>query len=99
MISAIYDSPIGPLTLASNGEALIQVEFEGGKYPLPQYELGNDKIIDQTCRELDLYFAGKLREFKVTVDPQGTEFQRRAWAALRAIPYGETRSYAQQAKA
>lgn len=99
MISAIYDSPIGPLTLASDGEAIVQVEFEGGKYPLPQYELGRDKISDQACRELDLYFAGKLREFRVKVAPQGTEFQRKAWAALQAIPYGETRSYAQQAKA
>ena len=99
MISAIYDSPIGPLTLASNGKALIQVEFEGGKYPLPQYELGDDKILDQARRELDQYFAGKLTTFKVKVDPQGTEFQRKAWAALQTIPYGETRSYAQQAKA
>ncbi|MEZ5958625.1 MAG: methylated-DNA--[protein]-cysteine S-methyltransferase [Hyphomonadaceae bacterium] len=99
MISAIYDSPVGPLTLTSNGKALVQVEFEGGKYPLPRYELGADKIIDQTRRELDQYFAGKLRDFKVKVAPQGTEFQRKAWAALQTIPYGETRSYAQQAKA
>lgn len=99
MISAIYDSPIGPLTLASNGGALTQVEFEGGKYPLPHHPLGADKILDQARRELDKYFAGKLRAFTVKVDPQGTEFQRKAWAALQAIPYGETRSYAQQAKA
>ncbi len=98
MISTIYDSPIGPLTLASNGEALIQVEFEGGKYPLPQYELGSDNILDQTRRELDQYFAGKLRAFKVKVAPQGTEFQRKVWAALQTIPYGATKSYAQQAK-
>ena len=78
MISAIYDSPIGPLTLASDGKALIQVDFDGGKYPLPQYEFGNDKILDQTRRELDQYFAGKLRAFKVQVAPQGTEFQRKA---------------------
>jgi methylated-DNA-[protein]-cysteine S-methyltransferase len=99
VISAIYDSPIGALTLASDGKALIQVEFEGGKYPLPQYELGSDKIIDQTRRELDAYFAGKLREFKVKVSPQGTQFQRKVWAALQAIPFGQTRSYAQQAAA
>ena len=99
MISAIYDSPIGPLTLASDGTALVQLEFEGGKYPLPQYELGIDKIIDQTRRELDQYFAGKLRAFKVKVAPQGTEFQRKVWAALQTIPYGETRSYVQQARA
>ncbi len=99
MISTIYDSPIGPLTLASDGKALTQVEFDGGKYPLPQYPLGADKILDQARRELDQYFAGKLRAFQVRVDPRGTEFQRKAWAALQTIPYGETRSYAQQAKA
>jgi len=99
VISAIYDSPIGALTLASDGESLVQLEFEGGKYALPQHELGNDKIIDQARRELDLYFAGKLRAFKVKVAPRGTEFQCRAWAALLTIPYGQTRSYAQQAAA
>ncbi|MGD9980757.1 MAG: methylated-DNA--[protein]-cysteine S-methyltransferase [Hyphomonadaceae bacterium] len=99
MISALYDSPIGTLTLASNGNAITQLEFEGGKYALPQHDLGNDKIIDQARRELDAYFAGKLRAFKVRVAPQGTEFQRKVWAALQAIPYGATRSYAQQATA
>lgn len=99
MISAIYDSPIGPLTLASNGSALTQVEFDGGKYPLPQFELGHDRIIDHTRRELDQYFAGKLRTFTVKVAPEGTEFQRKVWAALQTIPYGQTRSYAQQAQA
>lgn len=97
MISTIYDSPIGPLTLASDGKALTQVEFENGKYPLAQHPLGTDKILDQARRELDQYFAGKLREFKVKVAPAGTEFQRKVWAALQMIPYGTTRSYAQQA--
>lgn len=99
MISAIHNSPIGPLTLASNGKALTQVEFEGDKYPLPRYELGNDEILDLACRELDLYFSGRLRVFSVKVDPGGTQFQRKVWAALQTIPYGETRSYAQQARA
>lgn len=98
MISTIYDSPIGALTLASDGDALIQVEFENGKYPLQQYPPGDDRILDQARRELDAYFAGKLRAFKVKVAPQGTEFQRKVWAALQTIPFGETRSYAQQAK-
>ena len=99
MISAIYDSPIGALTLASNGEALIQLEFEGGKYALQAYPPGADAILDQARRELDAYFAGRLRVFEVKTAPHGTAFQRKVWAALRAIPYGETRSYAQQAQA
>ncbi|MGQ0534107.1 MAG: methylated-DNA--[protein]-cysteine S-methyltransferase [Caulobacteraceae bacterium] len=99
MISTIYDSPVGPLTLASNGEALIQLEFENSKHPLPDYVLGNDKVLDSARRELDTYFAGKLREFKVKLAPQGTEFQKKVWAALLTIPYGATRSYGQQATA
>ena len=99
MISTIHDSPIGPLTLASNGVALTQLEFEGGKYALEQYPPGADKVLDQARRELDAYFGGSLRAFKVKVAPEGTDFQRKVWAALQTIPYGETRSYAQQARA
>lgn len=99
MISTIYESPIGKLTLASNGEALTQVEFESNRYPLPVHPVGNDKVLDKARRELDAYFAGKLKVFTVPVAPQGTAFQRKAWAALQKIPYGMTRSYGQQAKA
>ena len=98
MISFVYDSPIGPLTLASNGEAITQLEFENPKHPLPPLPRGRDKIIDKACKELDAYFAGKLKQFTVPVAPQGTAFQRKAWAALQKIPYGDTRSYGQQAK-
>lgn len=98
MISCIYESPIGPFTLASNGEAITQLEFEGGRYPLPQYPRGDDKVLKQARKELDAYFAGKLKDFTVPVAPEGTEFQKKAWKALQKIPYGTTRSYGQQAK-
>jgi methylated-DNA-[protein]-cysteine S-methyltransferase len=45
--------------------------------------------------QLDAYFAGTLAEFDVDLRLDGTEFQRRVWAALQTIPYGETRSYGQ----
>ncbi len=99
MISARYDSPIGPLTLASDGRALIQLEFANGKYPLPSFPEGSDVVLELAIAELDQYFARRLRTFTVPVSPQGTDFQRRVWTALQAIPYGETRSYAQQARA
>ncbi|WP_204250522.1 methylated-DNA--[protein]-cysteine S-methyltransferase [Estrella lausannensis] len=50
-------------------------------------------------RELPLYFKGKLREFTTPVNPTGTLFQKRVWGELMKIPYGETRSYAEIAKA
>ena len=48
--------------------------------------------------ELDRYFAGKLREFTVPVDPSGTPFRERVWRELRGIPFSETISYAELAR-
>lgn len=99
MISLIHPSPIGPLTLISNGAALTHLEFEHPRYPFAPAPSGHDAILDQARRELDRYFSGTLHLFTVAVAPQGTSFQQRVWTALRDIPYGVTRSYAQQAVA
>lgn len=99
MISIVHDSPVGPLTLISDGEALAHCEFENPRYGYEAAPAGRDKILDLARRELDLYFAGKLKTFRVRVAPRGTPFQQRAWAALQKIPYGVTRSYGQQAAA
>ena len=97
MISTIYESPIGKLTLVSDGEALTHLDFETSKTPAPNAPRGSDKVLALACRELDAYFAGKLKRFTTPVRPNGTEFQKRCWAALQKIPYGATRSYGQQA--
>lgn len=99
MISALYESPVGGLTLVSSGEAIAQLTFAQHRHAFAIPEAGSDAVIDQARRELDLYFSGKLRTFAVPLAPTGTAFQQRVWAALRAIPYGATRSYAQQASA
>jgi methylated-DNA-[protein]-cysteine S-methyltransferase len=99
MISSTYKSPIGTLTLVSDGKAITHLGFENNKYPAPNYPNGRDKIIEQANKELDAYFAGRLKEFKVPVRPVGTPFQTAAWKALTKIPYGVTRSYAEQARA
>jgi len=99
MISTIYQSPVGALTLISDGAALAHLEFEAPRYAYQPAPAGADNILDQARRELDAYFAGKLRAFAVPVAPRGTAFQRQCWAALQNIPYGATRSYGQQAQA
>lgn len=99
MISTIHESPVGPLTLHSNGAALTGLEFENPRYGLRPSPVGNDRILDATRRQLDQYFAGKLRVFELPLTPQGTPFQQSVWAALLRIPYGLTRSYGQQAAA
>ncbi|HWA21378.1 MAG TPA: methylated-DNA--[protein]-cysteine S-methyltransferase [Caulobacterales bacterium] len=93
----VYDSPVGPLTLASDGQALTGLAFETQSHPcraIEGAERGRDGVLDAARRQLDLYFAGKLKRFDLALNPQGTAFQKRVWMALRAIPFGKTVSYA-----
>ncbi len=99
MISAIHESPVGKLTLTSNGAAITAIEFDNPRHPLSTQPRGEDKIIDAARRQLDQYFAGKRCEFDLPLATQGTAFQQSVWAALQTIPYGATRSYGQQAAA
>ena len=59
----------------------------------------DEPTIAETTRQLGAYFAGGLRSFDLPLDFRGTEFQRRVWRALTEIPYGETRSYGEIARA
>ena len=96
----LHDSPTGELLLLSNGVALTALHMTAGKYvPAMHDDWVHDEqpIFTQTKRELDAYFLGKLRTFTMPLAPHGTDFQKRAWIALTKIPYGETRSYGQQA--
>jgi len=90
----VHESPVGLLTLVSDGAALAGVYFESQKHGVaPTGPLGADKIIDVTRKQLDAYFAGKRKSFDVPLAPKGTAFQTRVWHALTRIPYGETTSY------
>lgn len=98
----VYDSAVGPLTLASDGQALTGLAFETQSHPVRALEgaaPGRDAVLDEARRQLDLYFAGKLKAFDLKLNPQGTDFQKRVWMALRAIPFGKTASYADIATA
>jgi methylated-DNA-[protein]-cysteine S-methyltransferase len=55
-------------------------------------------VLLETERQLNDYFAGKLRQFSLQLDFAGTEFQKKVWAALLSIPFGETRTYRQIAE-
>src|SRR5215472_4354175 len=97
------DSPAGPLLLAMSEQGLAILAFG---HKLPQ-KLAGEKIdwhesnqaCGTVCRELDEYFGGRRREFTVPLDLRGTDFQKDCWGELLRIPYGETRSYAEVAKA
>ncbi len=56
-------------------------------------------VLTEAIRQLEAYFRGELREFQMTLDFEGTDFQKRVWRQLLTIPYGHTRSYTQIAQA
>lgn len=99
MISTTYHSPVGKLTLISNGQALAHLQFENPRYAYAPAPAGSDSVLDLARRELDEYFQAARSHFTVPVAPAGTAFQRQCWAALQQIPYGATRTYGQQANA
>jgi methylated-DNA-[protein]-cysteine S-methyltransferase len=93
-------SPVGPLLLAADAQGLRLVEFDSPRHPMGRtddWREGRSKVLDDTRRQFDDYFAGRRRTFDLPLAPRGTRFQQQVWLALRAIPYGETISYAQLA--
>lgn len=92
-----HQTAIGPVEIVENGEAITGLFF--CKSNDPPFICGENALIRQAIKELDEYFAGKRRIFTLPVQPSGTEFQKKVWRALCDIPYGETRSYGQIARA
>lgn len=89
-----HQSPVGLLRLSSDDAGLRGIHFVRDTIP----ETSTDcELLRRTARELDEYFAGLRREFDIPLSLHGTPFQKRVWAALLQIPYGQTRSYAEVA--
>lgn len=100
--SRTLDTPIGTLTLAATDAGLFAVAFPHNRYPLPQrehWQPGTHRWLDAAAAQLDDYFAGRRRGFDLPLVPHGTQFQQRVWNALRTIPFGNTWSYADLARA
>ncbi|RRZ93006.1 methylated-DNA--[protein]-cysteine S-methyltransferase [Erwinia sp. 198] len=93
----LMPSPVGTLKLIASDKGLAAVLWENEdprRYRLPELlQEGSHPILLETARQLAEYFAGKRRQFALPLDFVGTEFQKKVWAALVAIPFGETRSY------
>lgn len=99
MNSLITPSPVGPLTLVSDGGKLIGCYFDGhAPAAMAAAPRGRDPILDLARQELAAFFAGALRTFTAPVAPRGTEFQRKVWKGLQSIPHGRTTSYGELAR-
>ena len=96
----VVAAPIGRLIVASDGSAVAGVWMANASPRDDQWEQqrGTDPVLAEARRELLAYFDGTLREFRIPLAPNGTEFQRRVWTALTHIPYGTTISYADLAR-
>ena len=92
-----YASPLGKMTMASDGQALTGLWFDGQKYfPEKLTSCAEEKdlpVFDDTDKWLDMYFRGEIPDFTPELNPAGTEFRVAVWEILRKIPYGETVTY------
>lgn len=92
----VYQTPLGHLTIASNGSAITAIAF--GERALAG-ECRATELTNRAANQLQEYLAGKRRAFDLPLAPEGTDFQKRVWTALTEIPYGQTRSYSEIAAA
>ena len=97
-----YPSPVGELTIASDGENIVGLWLEGQKYFAVTLngEVSEKSlpVFDEARRWLDIYFSGGEPDFLPPIAPRGSEFRRAVWDELLRIPYGETATYGDIAK-
>lgn len=97
-----YDSPLGGITLASDGEALTGLWFDGQKYfgdtLVKTYEEKELHIFNLTVKWLDIYFRGNEPDFTPALAMNTTPFRKEVWEIMLSIPYGQTMTYGQIAE-
>jgi methylated-DNA-[protein]-cysteine S-methyltransferase len=96
-------SPVGKLKLIASSNALVAVLWEQERPDRVRLDAAKldlyHPILCEAERQLAEYFAGKRTQFDLPLEPRGTQFQRKIWQALREIPFGQTRSYLDLARA
>ncbi|MFP6849509.1 MAG: methylated-DNA--[protein]-cysteine S-methyltransferase [Pseudomonas sp.] len=95
MFYRYHDSPIGRLLLSGDASGLQHVLMDIADKPwrIDEHWRSAGDELDQVCRQLDEYFAGRRQRFELRLAPQGTAFQQAVWQALQSIPFGQTSCY------
>ena len=92
-----YDSPLGGITLASDGENLIGLWFDGQKYFADTLAENSSEmalpVFEETVRWLDIYFSGKAPDFTPPLFMRTTPFRKEVWEIMLSIPFGQTMTY------
>lgn len=91
-----YNTPVGKITIASNGEAIIQIAFGEVRLPGSRKPTG---LTNDAANQIQEYLAGKRKYFDLPLAPSGTDFQMAVWKEIRDIPYGCTKTYGEVAAA
>jgi methylated-DNA-[protein]-cysteine S-methyltransferase len=96
-------SPVGPLTIVAADGLICGLFMDAQRHAPGPESYGvpgdvGDEPFATAAAQLAAYFDGRLTEFDLPLGPEGTDFQRRVWAGLRAIPYGQTISYGELAR-
>jgi len=91
----LYEYPVGPVGIAEEDGRIVYVFFadKSDKGVPNNYDERETPLIRKAAGQLGEYFAGSRKEFDLPLEFKGTVFQKKVWAALMNIPYGETRSY------
>lgn len=90
-------SPVGDLGLFADDRHLYAVEFLAADDAQLSGSPGDTAVLIEAERQLAAYFAGRLREFDLPLQPAGSEFQQAVWQAMRRIPYGQVLTYGELA--
>lgn len=92
-----YQTPIGKLAVAEKGGSITNVFFDGHSIP-EDAVITETTLLKEAGKQLQEFFSGTRKEFDLPLAPIGTEFMGSVWDSLKAIPYGETRSYKEVAE-
>ena len=92
-----FETPLGYMALGAEEGAIVRLYLPNS--PTPRLMSRPTPLLEEGQRQLLEYLAGTRREFDLPLNPPGTPFQQKVWAALRDIPYGQTRSYRDVARA
>ena len=92
------DTPMGSLLLLATEAGLCELDFNAKAREIEADWQHDPERLAPVIKQVGAYFAGELTDFDLPLDPQGTEFQRRVWRELCAIPFGETISYGELAR-
>ena len=91
---SFVSSPLGRLTICCTEKGLLRLDLRGRRPADRRFDwVRAEEKTRPAASELAEYFAGQRQRFTIPLDLRGTPFQRQAWKALLAIPYGRTRSY------